>query len=156
MSMLKSPVPMRRAPVVALSLLALTVAGCGSSSQSGLSKSALVSKADAICKTRTAVITAAASKMLAGGKLPTPAKFGKLAFGTIIPQTSREIVQLTALKPQASLATSYKQWLATLRADLAKMKQNPIIIQHGASFVTVNNEAKALGFSSACHVGPGS
>jgi hypothetical protein len=156
MPFLNSSVLIRRAVVVGASLFALALVGCGSSSSSsGLSKSALVTKANAICKQRTDVITAAASKLLAGGKLPGPAKFGKLAFGTIIPQTSMEIAQLSALKPEATLASSYKQWLASLRAALAGMKQNPVSIQSSAPFVTVNKQAKALGFSSACHVGPG-
>ncbi|HWF34525.1 MAG TPA: hypothetical protein VG295_04120 [Solirubrobacteraceae bacterium] len=115
-----------------------------------------MSKTTTICKQRSAVITAAATKMLAGGKLPTRAKFGQLAFGTIIPQTSAELGQLSALKPQAGVATSYQRWLAELRAALAKMKQNPVIIQSSASFVTVNHDAKTLGLSSACDVGPSS
>jgi hypothetical protein len=137
-------------------LLALTMAGCGSSASSGLSKSKLASKVDAICKTHNVVISAAASKMLAGGKLPSPKAFGKLAFGTIIPQTSKEISSLSALKPQSSLSRPYQTWLAELRADVAKMKTNPVIIQSSSSFVTVNHAATAQGFSSNCDVGPSS
>lgn len=144
----------RSRAAVGAALVALTMAGCGSSGSSGLSKSKLVSKVDAICKTHNVVITAAASKMLAGGKLPSPKAFGRLAFGTIIPQTSVEITSLSALKPQSSLDGPYKTWLSELRADLAKMKANPVIIQSSASFVTVNHEAKAQGFSSNCDVGP--
>jgi hypothetical protein len=36
------------------------------------------------------------------------------------------------------------------------MKQNPVIIQNKASFVTVNGQARALGLSSACDLGPSS
>ncbi|MDQ6605273.1 MAG: hypothetical protein M3Z06_01840 [Actinomycetota bacterium] len=137
----------------AAALIVLAVAGCGSSS-SGLSKAALQTKGDAICKKHTDVITAAASKLLAGGKLPSPAKFGKLAFGTIIPQYTAQIGELSALKPEAKLATSYKQWLTASRAVVAGMKRNPVSIQSSAPYVAVNNEAKALGLSS-CHAGPG-
>jgi hypothetical protein len=147
----------RRTVVVCLTSLVLAVAGCGSSSSSsGLSKSALASKAGAICKRRSDAITAAASKVLAGGKLPSRKQFGQLAFGTIIPQTTAEASELSALKPQSSLTTSYHQWLASMRADVAKMKQNPVIIQNKASFVTVNGQARALGLSSACDLGPSS
>lgn len=156
MPVLKRRVATRCAITVGMSLLALAIAGCGSSGSSGLSKSALVSKVNPVCRRRSDVITAAATKMLAGGKLPDPATFGKLAFGTIIPQTAAQIDELAALKPDAKLAGQYNQWLTSLRAALAKMKQNPIIIQSSASFVTVNHEATALGVSSACHVGPGS
>ncbi len=144
----------RGAGAVGAALIVLVVAGCGSSSSSGLSKSALKSQAGAICKKHNDTITAAASKLLAGGKLPSPAKFGKLAFGTIIPQYTAQIGELSALKPEAKLATPYKQWLAASRAALAGMKQNPKSIQASAPFVTVNRDAKALGLS--CHVGPGS
>jgi hypothetical protein len=132
----------------------LAIAGCGSS-QSGLSKSALTTKVNAICKHRSNTITAAASKVLAGGKLPSPAQFGALAHGTIIPQTGAEIDELSALKPQSKLAGAYKQWLASLRAALGKMRQNPVIIQSRAAFISVNRQADAQGFSSSCHVGPG-
>lgn len=156
MSFLMGSVLTRRAAAVGMSLLVLVIAGCGSSSTSGgLSKSALDKKADAICTRHKDVITAAASKLLAGGKLPSKAKFGQLAFGTIIPQTTAQIAQLSALKPQAKLASSYKQWLTSLRTALAGMKANPVSIQSSATFVTVNHQAKALGFSS-CNVGPGS
>lgn len=149
--------------------MALAIAGCGSSKSStssgsttgsgsastGLSKAALVSSADAICKRHSAVITAGSQKMLAGGKLPTPATFGKFAMGTVIPQTSAQIQELSALKPSASEASSYDQWLASLRTTVAKMKQNPVVIQNSANFKTVNGQATALGLK-ACQVGPGS
>lgn len=148
-------------------LVALAIAGCGSSKSSsssgsttgsastGLSKAALVSSADAICTRHRAVITAGSQKMLAGGKLPTPATFGKFAMGTVIPQTSAQVQELSALKPSASEASSYDQWLASLRTTVAKMKQNPVVIQHSATFKTVNGQATALGLK-ACQVGPGS
>lgn len=167
MPILISSMAGRRAVAVGTTLLALAIAGCGSSStttstkststkstSSGLSKSALVSKVDPICKSHTDVITAAASKMLAGGKLPTAKAFGQFAGGTVIPQTAAEIAQLSPLKPEAKLTRSYAQWLAALQAALAAMKKNPIIIQQSKPFVTVNHEAKAQGFSSACDVGP--
>jgi hypothetical protein len=140
--------------VVGVVLVALALAGCGSSGSGGLSKSALQTKVNAICTRHTDVITAAASKLLAGGKLPSGQKFAKFAFGTIVPQTTAEVNELTPLKPASSVSGPYKQWLASLRADLAKIKQNPIVVQSSATFVTLNSQAKALGLSSACDVGP--
>jgi hypothetical protein len=154
MPVVKSSVGKRHAAAACASLLVLALAGCGSSGSSGLSKPALVSHVNSICKRHTDVITAGASKLLAGGKLPSGRKFAQFAFGIIVPQTAAEINQASALKPQSSLTSAYKQWLATLRADLAKIRQNPVIVQSSASFVTVNHQAKALGFSSACDVGP--
>src|SRR5258708_24959445 len=111
----------RRVVIIAVLLVALGMAGCGSSGSSGLSQSALRTKVNAICARHTDVITAGASKLLAGGKLPTAQKFAKFAFGTIVPQTTAAINQLTPLKPLSSLARPYKQWLASLRTDLANI-----------------------------------
>lgn len=158
MAMLKSLAAKRAVATASMCLFVLAAGGCGSSNsssgRSGLSRSALLSRGNAICTRHHDVITAAAGKLLAGGNLPTPAKFGKLAFGTIIPQTTMEINELSALTPNAKLAGAYAGWLASLRAAVAKMKQNPVAIQHSSSFVAVNRQGGALGLSG-CHVGPG-
>ena len=156
MPVVNSSVGTRRVAAISVVFvaLALALAGCGSSGSSGLSKSALQTKVNAICTRHTDVITAAASKLLAGGKLPSGKKFARFAFGTIVPQTTAEINQLTPLKPASSVSGPYHQWLASMRADLAKIKQNPIVVQSSATFVTLNSQAKVLGLSSACHVGP--
>ncbi|MDQ6774966.1 MAG: hypothetical protein M3071_01830 [Actinomycetota bacterium] len=147
-----------RSRAIALSVAACLVtaaAGCGTSSSSGLSHAALVKRVDTICKRHNEIITAAASKVLAGGNLPSPAVFGKLAHQTIIPQYAAEITTLGALKPASSDATKYHAWLATSHATLMRMQQNPRIITSSANFTAINREADALGFSSFCHVGPG-
>ncbi len=141
--------------VAGVTSVALVAAGCGSSAPSGLSRSALVSKVDALCKQHHDAVAAAASKVLAGGQLPTPAKFGRLAHETIIPQYGVQIDNLSALKPQAKLASPYRAWLTASRETLAKMQQNPAVIQSSANFRAVNQQGDALGFSSNCHVGPG-
>lgn len=140
---------------VAMSLIALTTAGCGSGGQSGLSRSGLIGKVDAVCKQHREIVTAAASRVLAGGQLPGPAKFGRLAHETIIPQYRMEIAELSPLKPPAKQAGAYQKWLADSQATLARMGQNPVIITNAANFAGVNRGADALGFSSDCHVGPG-
>ncbi|MHB8656489.1 MAG: hypothetical protein ACYC91_00825 [Solirubrobacteraceae bacterium] len=134
--------------------LALMIAGCGGSSSSGLGHAALVTKVDAVCKHRNEIITAAASKVLAGGNLPGPAVFGKLAHQTIIPQYAAQIGELGALKASSQLASQYEQWLRDSRATLARMRQNPRIITNSANFTALNGEATVLGFSSNCRVGP--
>lgn len=148
-----------RAAGVAVAVpVVLMLAGCGSSSSSsssGLSQSALVTKVDAICKAHNEIITAAASKVLAGGNLPSPAVFGKLAHQTIVPQYMAQIDELSALKPASQLAPKYETWLADSRATRARMLKNPAIITNATNFSAVNGEAKALGFSSSCRVGPG-
>lgn len=147
--------PERAVTGVSLCLcLALAVPGCGGGDSKGLSRAALIKKVDAICKRHHETITAAASKVLAGGSLPSPAVFGKLANETIIPQYTQQISELGGLKPAAQ-AAGYKAWLADSRDTSAQMKRNPRIIANPASFQRVNGEARALGFSPDCNVGPG-
>ena len=134
--------------------IVLSAAGCGSSGN-GLSRAALIARIDPICKRHNEVITAAASKVLAGGRLPGPAVFGKLAHQTIIPQYASEITRLGELKPAAGVAEPYRAWLAHSRVTLARMRQDPRIITSAANFTAVNSEAHALGLSRFCNVGPG-
>lgn len=128
------------------------IAGCGGGD--GLSRAELIKKVDPICKRHDATITAAASRVLAGGQLPSPAAFGKLANETIIPEYTAQIDELSALKPTSELAAKYKAWLADSRAINMRIKQNPRFITNPAGFTGVNREAKALGFSSECNAGP--
>ncbi len=141
-----------RTVVVSASALALAVTGCGGSS--GLGKPELVSRVDAICKRHNEVITAAASKALAGGNLPSPKVFGRLAGQTIVPEYSRQVDELAALEPGSEQASAYRRWMADSRGTRAKLRTNPAIIADGARFKTVNAQGDALGFSSDCHVGP--
>lgn len=141
--------------IVVLCVLAAVIGGCGSSSN-GPTKASLVKRADAICTRHVDVITAGVSKLTAGGKLPNPASFGKFAFGTIIPQTSEQIDGLAKLKPPSSLAARYRTWIANLRATLARMKADPVIIQRSTTFTSVNQQANELGLSKNCYLGPSS
>jgi hypothetical protein len=139
---------------------AIALAGCGDDNQakpasSGLSKAELVAKANAICKPHYEKITVAAQKLLAGGKLPSPRKFGELAMGTIIPEYRAQLAQLHALKPADEIAAQYAAWLATSDATLVKMQKSPRLITSADNFKTVNGQADALGLSEQCHVGPG-
>lgn len=146
--------PDRRVTAASLGLcLVLAGAGCGGSDSTALSRAALIKKGDAICKRHHEVTTAAASKVLAGGSLPSPAVFGKLASETIIPQYTAQISELAALKP-AKPAAGFKAWLADSRATKAQMERNPRIIADPAAFQRVNGEARGLGFSPDCNLGP--
>ncbi|MDQ6807533.1 MAG: hypothetical protein M3065_21865 [Actinomycetota bacterium] len=153
--MMRKMRPRSIAPSAAVVLVAIAT-GCGSSasSGSGLSHAALVTRVNAVCKHHSEIVTAAASKVLAGGKLPTPAVFGKLAHQTIIPQYAAMIGTLSVLKPASGGAAKYQAWLTLSRATLAKMQQNPGIIRSSANFNGVNAEARSLGFGTVCHIGP--
>ena len=152
---------LRTAGVAACLAGAIAVAGCGDDKQtttasSGLDKAKLVAQANAICKPHYEKITTAAQKVLAGGNLPSPRKFGELARGTIIPEYTAQLMQLHALKPADDVAAQYDNWLATSDATLAKIQKSPPLITNADNFKTVNGQADALGLSQQCHVGPGS
>ncbi len=133
-------------------VVATAVAGCGGSS--GLSESELKSQVDGICKKHNEVITAAASKALAGGNLPSPRVFGKLAAETIVPEYSRQVDELSALTPGSDQSNAYERWLSDSKATRDKLKGDPAIIANGAGFKSVNSQSDALGFARACHIGP--
>lgn len=150
----------RTAPVIgiAVSAVAIALSGCGSSndkSDGGLSKKDFVAQANAVCKRHNEKISAAASKVLAGGKLPSPQKFGMLVMGTIVPEQKAQVGELRAIKPPSELAGAYDKWLADAQATGGRIAKNPPLIQNPASFAKVNGEADRLGLSPKCHIGPG-
>jgi len=132
-----------------------TVAGCGGGGGGGgLSQADLVKKANTICKGHHNTITIAASKVLAGGKLPTPQAFGKLARQTIVPEYTAQVSELRTLKASGDFAGRYKKWLKDSETTAMRMKMNPMIISNSASFTAVNGQSDSLGLSKDCHVGP--
>ncbi|MDQ6750256.1 MAG: hypothetical protein M3Z33_05840 [Actinomycetota bacterium] len=133
-------------------VMASVVAGCGGGG--GLSKGELVKQANTICKRHNDTITAAASKVLAGGRLPSREEFGKLAVGTIVPEYSAQIKELRKLEAGGSLTKPYKGWLDDSESVRAKVQQNPSLIMSAANFSPVNQQADKLGLSRSCHVGP--
>jgi len=148
---------------VGAATIALALGGCGDdkktssdSASTGLSRAELVKQANAICKPHFEKISAGASKVLAGGKLPNPRAFGKLAQQTIVPQYTAQIAELRALKPGDDTTADYRAWLAESDATLAKVKAMPPLITDAANFKTVNAKADKLGLSMQCHVGPSS
>jgi len=128
-------------------------AGCGG--DDGLSKSELVDKANPICKQHTSKIRAASGKLLAGGQLPKPEQFGKLAQGTIVPEVEGQVKELRELDPSDDLKDDYGAWLDDSEAAVGKMMKDPSTITNPANFEKVNKEADALGVSRDCHIGPG-
>lgn len=138
--------------MIAALFTAAGAAGCGS--ESGLSKGELVKQANAVCKRHNDTVTAAASKVLAGGKLPTREKFGRLALGTIVPEYGAQIKELRKLKAGDPVKKSYGRWLDDSDAVRARIQKDPSLIMNAGSFTTVNQQADQLGLSRTCHVGP--
>ena len=132
--------------------VALVAAGCGEDERTNAD---FVKDANAVCKRHYAKISAAASKLLAGGKLPTPAQFGKLAQGTIIPEYTAQIRELRDVEPTEAKEAAYDKWLTDSEALAAKLKTNPTIIQQPPMLASVNGQGDRLGLATECHIGAG-
>jgi hypothetical protein len=144
-----------RAAFAVVATLAAGAAGCGNSDDSGPSKADFVKNANAVCARHHSKISAAAATLLAGGKLPSPQQFGRLAQGTIIPEVSKQITELRAVKPSKDEATADRRWLDDSQALKDKLQRNPALIQNPKALAGVNGQADRLGLSSNCHIGPG-
>lgn len=156
-----SPVASRKAVTryAALAVASLVgasaVIGCGGGGgDDTLSKDALVKDTNAVCKRHTQRIRAASGKLLAGGKLPEPKQFGRLARETIVPQVSGQVSELRKLKPPEDLSDDYERWLDESKAARDRMAEDPAAITNPANFRKVNQQADELGLSSDCHIGP--
>ena len=145
--------------LVVVALGASLVIGCGGgggkSSSGGLTKAELVKKGNAVCKRHNEKIAVAASKVLAGGRLPSPKQFGELAMGTIVPEYSAQLQELGRLKPPSEVADAYRGWLQQSRGTRARITKDPRVITNPTAFKSVNGKADKLGFAKECHVGPG-
>lgn len=143
----------RRATAVGVAATALAVAGCGG--DDGPTKGEFVKEANAVCKRHYVKISAAASKLLAGGKLPSPREFGQLAMGTIIPEYSAQIRELNDVEPPEDEAKAHDKWLDDSAALRDRLQKNPVLIQQPQALSAVNGQADRLGLASDCHIGPG-
>ena len=143
----------RRATAVGATVAALAVAGCGG--DGGPTKGEFVKEANAVCKRHYVKISAAASKLLAGGKLPSPREFGQLAMGTIIPEYSAQIRELEDVEPPEDQAAAYEKWLNDSTALRDRLQKNPVLIQQPQALAAVNGQADRLGLANDCHIGPG-
>lgn len=141
------------AAVAAVAAVVLGASGCGG--DDGPSKSEFVGDANAICKRHYVKISAAASKVLAGGKLPSPREFGALAKGTIIPEYTAQIDELRDVEAPDDQSDAYRKWLDDSQALRDQLDRNPATIQQAQALKPVNDQADRLGLSDQCHIGPG-
>ncbi len=138
---------------VVLAAVAVAAAGCGG--DDGPSNAEFVKDANAVCHRHYVKISAAASKVLAGGKLPTPKQFGQLAMGTIIPQYGMQVNELKDVEAPEAKKTAYDKWLADSDALEDELKADPMIIQQPPQLANVNGQSDKLGLSNECHIGAG-
>ena len=144
--------PRARRAAIAAVVAAGVLAGCG---DEGPSREEFAREANAVCKRHYDKITAEASKLLAGGRLPNPREFGRLAQQTIIPEYSAQIRELRDVEPPEDLADDYDAWLQESQALRAMLARNPALIQQPRNLAGVNARAERLGLGQECRVGPG-
>jgi hypothetical protein len=92
--------------VVTAGAFSIAIAACGSSGSRGLSRSELITKANAICSTARTAVNA----------IPTPSSFqDALAagyFDRLTPIVDKETVGLKALKPDSSVSADWNAFVA--------------------------------------------
>ena len=143
----------RQATAAVVAAITVGFAGCGG--DDAPSDEEFVSQANAICERHHARITEEASKVLAGGNLPSPREFGELARGTIIPEYSAQIEELRALEASEEKQEEFRAWLDESEELKNQLEQNPVMIQNARALEPVNAEAERLGLADECHIGPG-
>jgi hypothetical protein len=124
-------------PIVALLVIAVTVAGCGSSSSSMMSaapsattitKAQFVAKANAICQKGNDATQAAGSKL---GKEPREAEQLAFVAEKEVPAVQAQIDALKALGAPAGEEATVANIINTAQADLDKVKSEPALVVHG-------------------------
>jgi hypothetical protein len=102
--------------VAALALVG--VAGCGGSSNSGLSRSQLAAKANAIC----AAANAKGNKIQQPSDLLTNASAAAAYFNAVEPIAAQSTAQLAALKPDSSAKSDWNNYMALRQQGLTLLK----------------------------------
>lgn len=133
-------------------VLMVGAAGCG---DGGPARADFLQGANATCGEHREKIEAAASKVLAGGSLPSPEQFGRLAQETIIPELTAQFRELGELARPEDLADDVDAYLAQGEGVLQQIRRDPSFLADATNFTAVNDRASQIGLSDTCHVGPG-
>lgn len=143
---------MRRTMVPLVAVAALGLGGCGAK-ETRLSQEEFVRQGNAICKTGSDRIDAAAEKAFAGAtgeNPPTDAAVTAFAKDAGIPEIEKQLGALDDLRPPKATETKFDQALAEARRALAKAKANPSILADDSddSFEKANGLIKATGLDT--------
>jgi hypothetical protein len=105
------------------------VVGCGSSKPT-ITKSAFVTKANAICTAGNKVTNAAGAKL---GSSPTKAQVTTVVKTAFVPSIQGSINAIRALGAPAGDKTQVTNMLNLAQADLNKVKSNPLLLASNSS-----------------------
>ena len=121
---------------VAAALLALTLAGCGGSSDDSttvgalsdpppLAKAEFIRQANQICISSESRIEAAADEYATQAKPPSEKKVAAVAKGVVIPALETEVQAIEALGDPAEGAEQVRRILALTRQGIAAIERDP-------------------------------
>lgn len=138
--------------IAGVGLIAIAlIAGCGSSSDDGLSKSEFVTKANAICKKGNADVEAAANEQFgkSGDKQPSQEELTAFATETVIPNVQSQVDQIKALDEPSADADQVNAITDSAQADIDKMKADPSLVtdENSDPFAATDKLAKAYGLN---------
>lgn len=133
--------PRTTTAVCAITILALSLAGCGSSKT--LTKAQYKVQADAICAkyaARTAALNPATG---------TPRAQVDVAIGEVADLIAREVLDLRALKPPADISSDVTAMLTGMASGAATLReQRSAVLTSGVNaFADADKKATALGFT---------
>jgi len=132
----------RRRPsaLAATALVAVTAAGCGSSSKPTITKAEYVKKANAICAHGNAAQQAAAASV---GNHPSQAQIEALVTGTFIPNIQSQIDAVRALGAPSGDEATLTHMLDLAQEDLDKVKSDPAVFANESAHPFANFAAIA-------------
>jgi hypothetical protein len=135
---------MRRSPTgvlvfVAILIVGLVPAGCGSSNNSSsnssstastaaLTKAEFLKKGNAICRKGNQQINKAARKLFPKNAKPSQAQLNKFATDTLIPSVQSQIDGVKALGAPAGDEAKVNAMVSTAQSALDKGKKNPALL----------------------------
>jgi hypothetical protein len=117
--------------IVAMLIVGLGAAGCGSSSSSSttsttaITKTEFLAKGNAICATGNKVLNAVGSKL---GKSPTQAQITAAVKTAYVPSIQAQINGIRALGAPAGDEATVTNMLDLAQADLNKIKSDPTLL----------------------------
>ncbi len=117
-----------------------TIVGCGSSSKPAITKTAFVSRANAICTQSNRVTNAAGAKL---GKSPTQAQVIGVVKTEFVPSIQSSINSIRALGAPSGDQAKVTNMLNLAQADLNKVKSNPLLL--------VGNSSPFADFAKVAH-----
>lgn len=115
------------------------VVGCGSS-KPAITKTAFLTKANAICTQGNKVTNAAGSKL---GSNPTKAQVIALVKTTYVPSIQGSITSIRALGAPAGDKATVTSMINLAQADLNKVKSNPLLL--------LSNKSPFADFAAVAH-----